>query len=91
MLINPSIAALTAKLAKEAHDNEIVCGAWADEVHSLKAKLTCASEKLAAAEARVVELEEPLRIIASYTGHDPAAWVAKELARNVLTDKGVSQ
>ena len=63
MLINPSIAALTAKLAKEAHDNEIVCGAWADEVHSLKAKLTCASEKLAAAEARVAELEE---VIADY-------------------------
>ena len=48
--------ALTAKLEKANRDIEIECGAWADQVHALKVKL-------AAAEARVAELEE---VIADY-------------------------
>lgn len=36
------------------------------------------------AEAKLAAAESALRIIASYTGHDSAAWVAKEIARGAL-------
>jgi hypothetical protein len=46
---------------------------------------------LESAQARIRELEAALRIIASYTGHDSAAWVAKEMARGALAGSALDR
>ena len=78
------IEGLEAELARVTRDLTFDIESVSHANDLLKAQFKATADLCDAYFGRMRQLEKALRIIASYTGHDSAAWAAREIARNAF-------